>query len=202
MQQRPVPRSRKTSSADSDRRDAVQSLCRALSILQALSQSDEGLTLTELSRTAGLPPSTTHRLLTTLHGQRFVRFEHRSKLWQVGVQAFVVGNAFVRTLDLVAIARPYMRRLMEDSGETVNLWTTKRFFARIADVTESDSTAGNARHGSSNPFQSREEIMKSLLPIAAAAVAALLGTTGIAKADDVLTTLGAMHVSGWQGDCL
>ena len=74
MQQRPVPRSRKTSSADSDRRDAVQSLCRALSILQALSQSDEGLTLTELSRTAGLPPSTTHRLLTTLHGQRFVRF--------------------------------------------------------------------------------------------------------------------------------
>ena len=81
-------------------------------------------------------------------------------------------------------------------------WTTKRFFARIADVTESGSTAGNARHGSSNPFQSREEIMKSLLPIAAAAVAALLGTTGIAKADDVLTTLGAMHVSGWQGDCL
>jgi len=122
MQQRPVPRSRRTSSADSDRRDAVQSLSRALSILQALSQSEEGLTLTQLSRTAGLPPSTTHRLLTTLHGQRFVRFEHRSKLWQVGVQAFVVGNAFVRTRDLVAIARPYMRRLMEDCGETVNLY--------------------------------------------------------------------------------
>ena len=42
--------------------------------------------------------------------------------------------------------------------------------------------------------------MKSLLPITAAAVAALLGTASIAKADDVLTKLGAMHVTGWQGD--
>ena len=44
--------------------------------------------------------------------------------------------------------------------------------------------------------------MKKSLPIAVAAVAALLGTANIARADDVLTTLGAMHVSGWQGDCL
>ena len=42
--------------------------------------------------------------------------------------------------------------------------------------------------------------MKKSLPIAVAAVAALLGTASIAKADDVLTTLGAMHVTGWQGD--
>ncbi|HEX4571123.1 MAG TPA: PQQ-dependent sugar dehydrogenase [Dongiaceae bacterium] len=42
--------------------------------------------------------------------------------------------------------------------------------------------------------------MKKSLPIAAATVAALLGTAGIARADDVLTTLGAMHVTGWQGD--
>ena len=42
--------------------------------------------------------------------------------------------------------------------------------------------------------------MKKSLPIAAAAVAVLLGTANIARADDVLTTLGAMHVTGWQGD--
>jgi glucose/arabinose dehydrogenase len=37
------------------------------------------------------------------------------------------------------------------------------------------------------------------LPIAAAAVAVLLGTAGLARADN-LETLGAMHVTGWQGD--
>lgn len=103
-------------------RGGVQSLARALSILRALAQSYEGLTLTELSDTVALPPSTAHRLLTTLQRDRFVRFDQASMLWQVGVQAFEVGNAFARSRDVVAIARPYMRRLMEESGETVNLY--------------------------------------------------------------------------------
>jgi IclR family transcriptional regulator, acetate operon repressor len=38
----------------------------------------------------------------------------------------VVGSAFVRSRDVVAIARPYMRQLMEESGETVKLATRER----------------------------------------------------------------------------
>jgi len=38
------------------------------------------------------------------------------------------------------------------------------------------------------------------LPVAAAALAALLGSAAVANADDVLTTLGEMHISGWHGD--
>jgi IclR family acetate operon transcriptional repressor len=100
----------------------VQSLARALSILDALAGSDEGLTLTLLAKKVALPPSTAHRLLTTMQRQRFVRFDPTSMSWQIGVQAFVVGNAFVRSRDVVALAKPYMRRLMEESGETVNLY--------------------------------------------------------------------------------
>jgi IclR family acetate operon transcriptional repressor len=70
----------------------------------------------------GLPPSTAHRLLTTLQQARFVRFDPVGHLWQVGVEAFVVGNAFARTRDVVMMARPQMHRLMEESGETVNLY--------------------------------------------------------------------------------
>ena len=44
----------------------VKSLARALSILVALAESYEGLTLAALSKRLGLPPSTAHRLLTTL----------------------------------------------------------------------------------------------------------------------------------------
>ena len=50
-----------------------------------------------------------------------MRFDSERSAWQVGVQAFIVGNAFVRARDFVAMARPFMRRLMEESGETVNL---------------------------------------------------------------------------------
>lgn len=42
--------------------------------------------------------------------------------------------------------------------------------------------------------------MRRHLPVAAAALAALLGTTALATAEDTLTTLGEMRITGWQGD--
>ncbi|MCB1487275.1 MAG: helix-turn-helix domain-containing protein [Bauldia sp.] len=100
----------------------VQSLTRALSILDALAASDDGMTLTALARQVALPPSSAHRLLTTMQRQRFVRFDQTSMSWQIGVQAFHVGNAFARTRDVAVLAKPYMRKLMEECGETVNLY--------------------------------------------------------------------------------
>ena len=99
----------------------VQSLSRALKLLNALSVHPQGLSLSEVAGCVGLPNSTAHRLLTTLQNERYVRFEAERSVWLIGVQAFRVGAAFVRSRDLVAIARPYMRRLVEQSGETVNL---------------------------------------------------------------------------------
>lgn len=125
MATKPVPiRRRRTAmkpGTDRERGGQVQSLVRALSIVNALAEQGDGLNLTDLAQTLGLAPSTAHRLLTTLQQERFVRFDPTANLWQVGVQAFIAGNAFVRTRDVVALARPVMRRLMEDSGETVNI---------------------------------------------------------------------------------
>ena len=100
----------------------VQSVGRALGILRAVAESGDGMTLTDVAQMVGLAPSTAHRLLTTLQQERFVRFDATAHLWQVGVEAFIIGNAFVRTRDVVAMARPYLRRLMEEGGETANLY--------------------------------------------------------------------------------
>ena len=81
----------------------------------------QGLTLSELAAKVVLPTSTAHRLLTTLQNERYVRFAGSHNLWFVGVQAFEVGSAFVHSRDIITIARPFMRRLMEESGETVNI---------------------------------------------------------------------------------
>lgn len=78
--------------------------------------------MSELAALVGLAPSTTHRLLTTLEAERFVRFDREAGLWQVGVRAFVVGQAFARQRDLVTLARPFLRRLVEATGETANLY--------------------------------------------------------------------------------
>jgi len=100
----------------------VQSLQRALRLLGLLADAHEGLTLGELAEMAGLPLSTTHRLLTTLQSARFVRFDPAEAVWQVGVQAFVVGCAFGRARDLQRLARPRMRPLVTACGETANLY--------------------------------------------------------------------------------
>jgi len=57
----------KSSDGDSDPRDGgVQSVDRALLIIETLAEDDEGYRLTDLAVRTGLSPSTAHRLLTTL----------------------------------------------------------------------------------------------------------------------------------------
>ncbi len=103
------------------RSDQVQSLVRALRIINQLSMADEGMTLKNVAEFVGLAPSTAHRLLTTLEQERYVHFDADRRLWSVGLQTFVAGSAFLRTRNLIGIARPYMRALMKESTETVNL---------------------------------------------------------------------------------
>ena len=81
----------------------VKSLVRAISLMRAVADLDDGATLTDLAQTVGLAPSTAHRLLTTLEQERFVRFDQERSLWLIGVDAFTVGNAFVQSRDLVSI---------------------------------------------------------------------------------------------------
>jgi len=118
----PALRSRRAPArVPSGRSDQVQSLVRALAIVNRLAAANEGVTLTEVAQQVGLSPSTAHRLLTTLEQERYVHFDAERRLWSVGVQAFVAGSAFLKTRSLVAAARPHMRALMEECEETVNL---------------------------------------------------------------------------------
>lgn len=118
----PRPTRAEKSTSSLDRGGAVQSLMRALSLLDELAENDDGLPLTALARSVGLPPSSAHRLLTTLQRKRFVRFDQATMAWRIGVQAFVVGAAFARSREVATLAMPYMRQLMEKTGETVNLY--------------------------------------------------------------------------------
>lgn len=104
----------------SDRGQTVQSLDRALLLLQNIAGSEEA-TLTELALRTGMAPSTAHRLLSTLERHGFVSFDEMTQHWKVGVEAFRVGSAFLRSTRLMDAAKPVMRDLMRKTGETCNL---------------------------------------------------------------------------------
>ncbi len=99
----------------------VQSLTRGLQILEALGKGEGGLTLTDIAKRVALPPSTTHRLLSTLERMDYVYQAGDLGRWYVGLQAFAVGSSFLADRDYVAHSHVSMRRLMEQSGETANL---------------------------------------------------------------------------------
>lgn len=99
--------------------DLVQSLMRALTLLEIL--SSRPCRLTELAQQAGLPPSTTHRLLTTLEQKRFVRFDREESRWTVGSHCFAIGTGYLRRQDALADAAPRIESLANRIGATVNL---------------------------------------------------------------------------------
>jgi len=99
----------------------VQSLTRGFSILEALAKSGAGLTLTDVAHRVQLPPSTTHRFLSTLERMGYVYQAGDLGLWYVGLQAFTVGTTFLANRDFVAQSHASMHRLMEQAGETANL---------------------------------------------------------------------------------
>jgi len=112
------------SSGDSDpdpRDGGVQSVDRALTIIETLAEDDEGYRLSDLAIRTGLSTSTVHRLLATLEHRRFVQFDRSGSKWHVGARAFTVGATFARRRNFSAQAIPYLRKLRDLTRETANL---------------------------------------------------------------------------------
>jgi IclR family acetate operon transcriptional repressor len=115
------PSTKSSDEEDGAKSGAVQSVDRAMLLLEALGEDEEGYRLTDLAIRTGLSPSTAHRLLTTLEKRRFVAFNPSDNMWHIGRQSFAIGSAFVRRRNFVAPALPFLRRLRDLTHETANL---------------------------------------------------------------------------------
>jgi IclR family transcriptional regulator, acetate operon repressor len=117
----PKPHLKPVDEDESAKSGAVQSVDRAMLLLEALGEDEEGYRLTDLAIRTGLSPSTAHRLLTTLEKRRFVAFDQSDNMWHIGRQSFAIGSAFIRRRNFVAPALPFLRRLRDLTHETANL---------------------------------------------------------------------------------
>lgn len=98
----------------------VKALDRGLEVLKALAVN-EGVALTNLAVELDISAPTLHRMLTTLAHHGFARQSADDGQWRIGIEAFRVGSAFSRTAKVLDIAKPFMRQLMQRTGETANL---------------------------------------------------------------------------------
>lgn len=113
-------RGRPKGSGSGASRQSIQSLDRALDVLDALARGD-GLTLTELASGLDQSTATMHRVLATLEARQIVELDAQTQGWHIGAMAFRLGSAFLRRSSVPERSRPAMHALMQATGETSNL---------------------------------------------------------------------------------
>jgi IclR family transcriptional regulator, acetate operon repressor len=111
---------RKPVRAASAERGSVQSVDRALTLLEVLAQSTGGTALTDLAARSGLNISTCHHLLATLVKWGYVA-KVPARRYALGARGLYLGQAFLKQVDLPRRAQPFIERISEETGETVHL---------------------------------------------------------------------------------
>jgi IclR family acetate operon transcriptional repressor len=107
---RPPQRTRKATSAD-----------HVLDVLLSFRTATEPLSVTEISRRLGLPSSSVHRALVTLHDGGYLERRPGAAAYQVGVRVHELVHTLFNRFAIRGASRPYLRRLAASLGETVAL---------------------------------------------------------------------------------
>lgn len=114
------PANNQPSATDTKPVSGIQVIDRAAHILDAISRYSQPVTLKVLSAETGLHPSTTHRILRSLIDNRFVDRNENGEYW-LGNRLLQLTNKRRTDVDLRAVALPYMERLRDTFGESINL---------------------------------------------------------------------------------
>jgi DNA-binding IclR family transcriptional regulator len=100
--------------------DPVQSVDRALSILEVLARIGEA-GVTDIGAELDVHKSTAFRLLNTLEAHRLVEQSAERGKYRLGTGVLRLAAATTARLDLVQEARTVCRHLAAETGETVNM---------------------------------------------------------------------------------
>ncbi|HEY6023741.1 MAG TPA: IclR family transcriptional regulator [Pseudolabrys sp.] len=101
-------------------RHNIQSVDRALFLLETIAEAGGETTLTELANRTSLNISTCHHLLATLIQRGFAAKVPGRRLYALGPRIIYLGHACLQ-VDLPRRAQPYLEAVNRATGETVHL---------------------------------------------------------------------------------
>jgi IclR family transcriptional regulator, acetate operon repressor len=101
-------------------RHSIQSVDRALYLLETIAEAGGEATLTDLATRTGLNISTCHHLLATLIQRGFAAKVPGRRLYALGPRILYLGHACLQ-VDLPRRAQPYLEAINRATGETVHL---------------------------------------------------------------------------------
>ncbi len=114
----------------------VELVGKVITLLELLRDEPEGLTLRELSGRTGLVKSSVHRILRSLMAHGYVEQEVSGGPYSLGIQCLTLARGFSKGMDLLRVARPYLREMLEVFSETTYLAVRRRDRCLFVDVQE------------------------------------------------------------------
>lgn len=94
-------------------------LHKTFMVLNCLSKHNEGLSLSDIVKKLELPKSTVFKILFTLEQEHIVKKEN--DCFFLGSMLIHYGLHTLSQRDLVPVAKPYLMKLMKETGETAHL---------------------------------------------------------------------------------
>jgi len=98
----------------------IQSVARALTILELFSDRRPALSVSEIAALTGLNRATCYRFCQTLRQLGYLEEIHERR-FRPGLKAVSLAHSALRSRELPELAMPYLRELASDTTETVNM---------------------------------------------------------------------------------
>lgn len=95
----------------------IQSIIKAAMILEFMKQFNKEYTIAEISEGIDIPPSTTHRILSTLIKCDYVMKDDRTHLYKLGPGLISLGIAATSNISLQNDAYPILKALSKETQE-------------------------------------------------------------------------------------
>ncbi|MFZ4451397.1 IclR family transcriptional regulator [Salibacterium aidingense] len=99
----------------------IQSVERALQILDLFDEHETELKITDISERMHLHKSTVHSLLKTLEKYQYIEQGEESGKYSLGMKLFERGNYVIRSRDIRAVAQDFLYDLSKNTDQTVHL---------------------------------------------------------------------------------
>lgn len=102
-------------------RTRLSSVANAMRLIKIFSDEDFEIGISDLAKHLGLAKSTAHRLAATLVEEGMLEQNAQDGKYRLGLALFELGSLVRRQMDVTAEAKPFLRALAANTGETLHL---------------------------------------------------------------------------------
>ena len=103
----------------------IQSVERALDILENLSQQKDGWQITALAKKLDLKVSTVHNLMKTLVSRNYVEQANETLKYKLGYKSFHLSQSYSAKDKLISLTKKHLEKLNKECNDLVFLGTLK-----------------------------------------------------------------------------